>query len=86
MRSSSFNVVCVKVIDDLKVTYEQLRTENPGKNEQEVAELAVTKQCGKKLNRKDNKLVRRCPVELFRFKKVAQKKLTQCVHYRIRIH
>uniref|UniRef100_M4BD03 Mesencephalic astrocyte-derived neurotrophic factor homolog n=1 Tax=Hyaloperonospora arabidopsidis (strain Emoy2) TaxID=559515 RepID=M4BD03_HYAAE len=56
MRSSSFNVVCVKVIDDLKVTYEQLRTENPGKNEQEVAELAVTKQCGKKLNRKDNKL------------------------------
>ena len=51
--------MCVKVINDLKSTYKQLKSESPGKKEQEVAELAVTKQCGKKLNRKDNKLVRR---------------------------
>ncbi|EGZ20859.1 hypothetical protein PHYSODRAFT_496425 [Phytophthora sojae] len=48
--------VCVKVIDDLKVTYAQMLEESPKAKTQAVAEKAVTKHCGKKLSTKDNKL------------------------------
>lgn len=50
--------MCVKVIDDLKVTYAQMLEESPKAKTQAVAEKAVTKHCGKKLSTKDNKLVR----------------------------
>ncbi|KAG2530176.1 hypothetical protein BBO99_00001974 [Phytophthora kernoviae] len=48
--------VCIKVIEDLKTTYTQLIEENPKGKKQDLAESAVTKLCGKKLNSKDNKL------------------------------
>ncbi|CAH0518029.1 unnamed protein product [Peronospora belbahrii] len=48
--------VCVKVIDDLKATYEELVKEKPKGKKQDLAETAVTKLCGKKLSSKDNKL------------------------------
>ncbi|CAI5727802.1 unnamed protein product [Peronospora effusa] len=48
--------VCIKVINDIKATYAKLVEEKPKSKNQDLAETAVTKLCGKKLSTKDNKL------------------------------